>query len=106
MFISHNAINIEAPSISNKTLSDDKEFKKLIPNEVEAKRLQTLKETVLGSEEVKIRKRKKKGGPNPLSCKKKKKKIVKSDSEKSGDKKRQRHRKRHKKINISNAPSL
>lgn len=89
MFISHNAINVEKPSEASVDKTKQILEKKLLPRELEMESLKKLKSQLLengadSGKVVKIHKKKRAKGPNPLSCKKK---TIKSDSNKKTNKK-------------------
>lgn len=78
MFISHNAINVEKPSEASVDKTKKILEKKLLPREIEMESLKKLKSQLLengNGKVVKIHKKKRAKGPNPLSCKKKTKKT-------------------------------
>ena len=71
LFISHNAMTLEAPSEKSQQKAEAEIAERLNP----VARVKELKKATLGEEEAPKKKRKKKkSGPNPLSCKKSKKK--------------------------------
>jgi len=107
LYISHNAITLEAPSSLSKSTAEHKTKDTLQPSSCEHANLTALKKIVFGEhpEQTKKKRRRKLNGPNPLSCKKKKKDartVLGENSERavvkqSGEKKtRLRHRRRHK----------
>lgn len=76
LHISHNSINLEAPSDSSKATAEEKTSQKLtLTQKQEASIIKLKQEMGLPLDELKKRKKKKLKGPNPLSCKKKKKKT-------------------------------
>ncbi|KAH9523509.1 Small subunit processome component [Bulinus truncatus] len=74
LHISHNSINLEAPSDNSKTFAEEKTTKKLTLSEKQEASIALLKQELHIPDEPGVKKKKKKkGGPNPLSCKKSKK---------------------------------
>ena len=90
LFISHNAIMLEAPSEKTKQRASRDVADRM---EQDHKNLIAMKKHVLG-EEDKVKKKKRKGpkGPNPLSCKKAKPKGQSVADGKVTKRKRKRHR--------------
>lgn len=98
LHISHNSINFESPSVYSKAAAEEKTLQKLIlTQEQEDSIIKLKREMGIAVEETRA-KRKRKRGPNPLSCKKKRKVksteviIVKDDEE---SKKRCRKKKKY-----------
>ncbi|KAL3868901.1 hypothetical protein ACJMK2_041657 [Sinanodonta woodiana] len=73
LFISFNAITMEAPSETSKEIAENRVQTMIAPSDHDQTVIKKLKTETFGEEEVK-KKKKRRGpkGPNPLSCKKKK----------------------------------
>lgn len=99
LYLHGNAPTLERPSEHSERSAEVSADAKTSLNEHEGKVLGQLKRRVFGDEEVaKGKRRKKKGGPNPLSCKKKAKKQNQPLRQSDGDEgKGKRKRKRNKK---------
>ena len=80
LYLHHKALTLEKPSEINNTSVDNKTQEKVGISEYQAKMIAHLKEQagIIDVNSIK-RKKKKKGGPNPLSCLKKKKTPFKND---------------------------
>ena len=80
LYLHHKALTLEKPSEINNMSVDNKTQEKVGISEYQAKMIARLKEKA-GIIEVNStkRKKKKKGGPNPLSCLKKKKMPIRND---------------------------
>ncbi|GFR66973.1 rRNA-processing protein UTP23 homolog [Elysia marginata] len=72
LHISHNSINLEAPSATAKDFAVDKTSQKLTLSRKQEVTIAKLKQEMGLPAEVELKKKKKKKGVNPLSCKKKK----------------------------------
>ncbi|XP_059172583.1 rRNA-processing protein UTP23 homolog [Physella acuta] len=77
LHISHNCINLEAPSDNSKKFAEEKTTKKLLLSQKQEATIAKLKEELhIPENDSDIKKKKKKRkGPNPLSCKKPQKKT-------------------------------
>ncbi|KFM63719.1 rRNA-processing protein UTP23-like protein, partial [Stegodyphus mimosarum] len=99
LYISHNAINLEKPSVVNKETIQVKMQEKLKSSDYQNAVLNKLKREIFGNDDEPKRKKKKIKGPNPLSCKKKKERPVAPQNEKT--KKRKRHkRSKNKEVHV------
>lgn len=92
-------MNLEKPSKASTEFGGSRQKRLLGSEAEELERLKTIKVEILGDGEKSISKKRTKGGPNPLSCKKKKKKnddqpCDEPKSESENAKKRTRKRKR------------
>jgi len=105
LYISHNAIILEAPSDASKSAADSHVKGALLPTTSEQTNLAALKKIVFGEEssQGKKKRRRKIKGPNPLSCKKKKKEnagVGKGKSETVEKKSRSRHKRKSEKQTV------
>lgn len=99
LYIAFNAITLEAPSEASRNIEKYR-LKDLGITEQEKNTIKRLKSGTFGEETTEVKKRKKKKGPNPLSCKKKivKPNIISQEHIKS---KRKRTRKHKAKTNLT-----
>lgn len=98
LYISHNAITLEAPSDKSKKSASGAEEGRIAPSSYQEETLKAIKKSVLGEEETTKKKKKKKiKGVNPLACKKKTKKPGTNSPKKEGAVGKKRKRKRNKK---------
>ena len=80
MYLHHKALTLEKPSEKSSLSVENKTQEKVGINEYQAKMIAQLKQKAgIFEENVKKRRRKKNGGPNPLSCLKKKNKAPAHD---------------------------
>ncbi|XP_074601387.1 rRNA-processing protein UTP23 homolog [Brevipalpus obovatus] len=99
LYMKLSAMNLEKPSEASLKMDGEIKRKLLGSESVQLEHLNSIKERVLGSQESANRsKRKRKGGPNPLSCKKKKPKTepsndVEKETEDNPSKRPRRRRK-------------
>ncbi|NXT55180.1 UTP23 protein, partial [Pluvianellus socialis] len=96
LFIIQNTMVLDKPSPKSLAFIQKLQMNQLVP-EHQKQSIEQLKEKegLAKQEGTKRRKRKKAGGPNPLSCLKKKKKTTQEGQESSAEKKKRRKRKRN-----------
>jgi len=95
MLITHNAINLERPSLKCRSIVEQKKNEQINLSKHESSVLKKIKhELNLDENENEIKKKKKKKGINPLSMKKKKKKICQNELIKKSLIKKKRRRTR------------
>ena len=77
VLLSHSAVHLEKPSVKTRRAAGRELGKKLQPADYQHESLLALRKSVLGEEEdgAKKMKKRKKSGPNPLSCKPSKKAL-------------------------------
>lgn len=97
LYISHKAINLEAPSDASQQKADCKLTEKLGSGGREFHVLAALKKASFGEQPMKKRKKKSFKGPNPLSCKKKKPKPLEPSSQQNTTGEKRKRKRKHKK---------
>ncbi|KAM9303073.1 rRNA-processing protein UTP23 homolog [Morus bassanus] len=95
LFIIQNTMVLDKPSPKSLAFVQKLQTNQLVPEHQKQSIVQLKEKEGLAKQGEKRRKRKRAGGPNPLSCLKKKKKMTQEGQEPSAEKKKRRKRKRN-----------